>query len=176
MNARSLSAAVTLALLVALNARAADVAAGQDAKSALESLKKLAGEWEGHFMTPDGPAMAARYKVTGGGNVVEETLFPGTPQEMVSMYHLDGKDLVMTHYCASGNQPHLRLNPAQSSAAELSFGFVSGSNMDPAVDGHMHSGRILLKDESHVEGVWSGWQGGKPSGNSKRFILSRKKS
>jgi hypothetical protein len=125
------------------------------------------------MMSSDGPAMSARYKVTGGGNVVQETLFPGTEQEMVSMYHMDGQDLVMTHYCAAGNQPRLRLNPAQSSPEELSFDFTGGGNLDPAVDGHMHSGRMLLEDDAHLESVWIGHVSGKPSG-SKRFILVRK--
>ena len=174
MRVKSMFLAMTLIVFPALNARAADVATKGDARSAFDRLTKLAGEWEGHIMSPDGPAMSARYKVTGAGNVVQETLFPGTEQEMVSMYYMDGKDLAMTHYSAGGNQPHLRLNPAQSTPSELSFDFVGGSNMDPAVDGHMHSGRILLKDDSHMESEWLAHTGGKPAG-TKRFILARKK-
>jgi hypothetical protein len=149
--------------------------AAEDAKAAFERLKALNGEWHGHAMTEDGPEVSVIYAVTGAGSVVMERLFPGTPHEMVSMYHLDGQDLVMTHYCASGNQPHLRMNPATSSATELSFDFVSGSNMNAAVDSHMHSGRIRLKDDAHIENVWIGYEGGKPEG-TKRFILARKPS
>ena len=165
-------------VLVGLGSGAASAAVpgatGLEPKAALESLKKLAGDWEGHLMTPDGPPVSVSYAVTSAGSVVMERLAVGTDHEMVSMYHLDGKDLVMTHYCAAGNQPHLRWNPATSSAAELAFDFVGGSNMDPAVDGHMHSGRILLKDANHVESVWIGYDHGKPAGE-KRFILARKK-
>ena len=46
--------------------------------------------------------------------------------------------------------------------------------MNAAVDSHMHSGRMLLKDEAHIENVWLGYEQGKPAG-TKRFILARKK-
>jgi hypothetical protein len=142
-----------------------------DPKAAFERLKGLNGEWQGHAMTEDGPAISVSYAVTGAGSVVMERLFPGTPH-VISMYYLDGKDLVMTHYCASGNQPHLRLNPGASSAGELSFDFTGGTNLNAAVDSHMHSGRMMFKDDSHIENVWVGYEGGKPVG-SKRFILTR---
>ena len=52
------------------------------------------------------------FKLTGGGSAVQETIFPGAAHEMVSVYHADGKDVVMTHYCALGNQPKMKLDPA----------------------------------------------------------------
>jgi hypothetical protein len=30
------------------------------------------------------------------------------PYEMVTVYHLDGKKLVLTHYCSGGTQPRVR--------------------------------------------------------------------
>jgi hypothetical protein len=163
--------AAVLALAGGLEAGAARQG---DGRPAFESLKKLAGDWVGYLGAPDGPGVSIRYEVTSAGSVVMERLVVGGDTEMVSMYHMDGQDLVMTHYCAAGNQPRLRLNPAQSGPTELVFDFTGGGNMDPDVDGHMHSGRILLKDDTHFESVWIGYQGGKPSG-SKRFILARKK-
>jgi hypothetical protein len=47
-------------------------------------------------------------KTSGRGSVVHATLFPGQPQEMDSVYNVDGPHLVMTHYCALGNQPRLK--------------------------------------------------------------------
>ena len=35
---------------------------------------------------------------------------------MINMYHMDGDDLVLTHYCAGGNQPTMKLNTENSSA------------------------------------------------------------
>src|SRR5215207_3355349 len=71
----------------------------------LEALKKLVGEWvsldaKGQPSTQ----VVSVFKVTAAGSAVHETIFPGTPYEMISIYHLDGKDLVLTHYCAAKNQ------------------------------------------------------------------------
>jgi len=154
---------------------AEDAPAGAiDGRAAFEELKKLDGDWDGHVMASDGPEVSVSYRVTAAGSVVMERVFSGTPHEMVTMYHLDGKDLRLTHYCAGGNQPRMRLNPATSKPTELSFDFDGGSNLDPDVDSHMHSGRILLKDAGHIESVWTGYDQGKPAG-TKRFILARKK-
>jgi hypothetical protein len=146
-----------------------------DGSSAFEQLKKLEGDWDGHAMTPDGPRVTVTYHVTSGANTVEEKLFAGTPHEMISMYFLDGKELVLDHYCASGNQPHLRLNPATSNAQELNFEFVSGTNLNPAVDSHMHTGKILIKDADHIESLWTGYENGKPVAEPHRIILMRRK-
>src|SRR5262245_51575653 len=73
--------------------------------TALEKMKKLAGTWR--LADKDGKPtdqIASIIKVTAGGSVVHETLFPGQPHEMVSVYAVDGPDLIMTHYCVLGNQ------------------------------------------------------------------------
>src|SRR5882672_2068968 len=65
----------------------------------LEKMKKLAVTWLA--ADKDGKPtdqVASIIKVTAGGSVVHETLFPGQAQEMVSIYTVDGQDLVMTHY------------------------------------------------------------------------------
>src|SRR5690242_6473548 len=77
--------------------------------SRLDVMKRLAGDWI--QVGPDGKAsdqVVATYRVTAGGSAVEETLFAGTPHEMVTVYHMDGDDLVLTHYCVAGNQPHMK--------------------------------------------------------------------
>ena len=84
-------------------------------------MKKLAGTWL--LADKDGKPtdqIASIIKVTAGGSVVHETLFPGQPHEMVSVYHRDGADLVMTHYCALGNQPRMKADP-KSPANQIHF-------------------------------------------------------
>ena len=76
-------------------------------------------------------------KVTAGGSAVHETHFPGQPMEMVSVYHLDKGDLVMTHYCVLGNQPRMKADP-KSPANQIKWVFAGGTNLDPAKDTHMH--------------------------------------
>src|SRR3954454_12469875 len=129
----------------------------------LEKLKKLAGTWVA--ADKDGKPtdqVVSVIKVTAAGSAVHETLFPGQPHEMISVYHRDGADLVMTHFCALGNQPRMKADP-NSAANQLHFLFAGGTNLDPAKDKHMHEGTITFVDDDHIE--WTGvcWEGGKPA-------------
>jgi hypothetical protein len=142
----------------------------------LEQLKKLAGTWvaaDDKGQPTD--QVVSVIKVTSNGSAVHETIFPGTGHEMVSVYHLDGKDLVMTHYCALGNQPKMKLDSA-SPKGRLDFKFAGGTNLDPAKDMHMHEGWIKVVDADHIELSWQAWQDGKADdGHKVQMKLVRKK-
>ena len=147
-----------------------------DGKAALQKLKTLAGEWRGHVVTEGGPEASVVYSVTAGGSTVTEKLFPGTAHEMVTMYHLDGNDLVLTHYCAMGNQPRMRLVKASGTdPVELRFDFTGGSNIDPAKDMHMHAGTLTLRGGDRLEAEWAVYDEGKQAG-ANRFFLDRVKA
>src|SRR5262245_8671047 len=138
--------------------------AGAPAKThpGLEKLKKRAGTWvEADKDGKPTDKVVSVVKVTAGGSAVHETLFPGTPMEMVSVYHLDGAELVMTHYCMLGNQPRMKADP-KSPANQLRFQFAGGTNLDPAKDKHMHDGTITFLDDDHIEWSGSAWENGKP--------------
>ncbi len=129
----------------------------------LEKMKKLAGTWLA--VDKDGKPtdqVASVIKVTAGGSVVHETLFPGQPHEMISIYTLDGPDLVMTHYCVLGNQPRMKADP-KSPANQIRFQFDGGSNLDPKKDKHMHAATLTLVDDDHIEVAGEGWEGGAPA-------------
>jgi hypothetical protein len=162
-------------VLLAQAALAGEPAAGVEAKAVFEQLKAMAGAWEG--TGGEGkeafPATVS-YRLASGGTVVEETLGAGTPYEMVSMYHLDGNELVMTHFCSSGNQPRLRLDRAASRPGELRFTFVGGTNMDPAKDSHIH-GLTMRPAGDSLHHDWLSWKGGKEAGHL-RLALRRKGS
>ncbi len=168
-------ASVLAFALGALAASAARPAAAQavDPQKAFERLKSLAGTWEGQAHDEKGgPPATVVYRVASGGSVVQETLFPGTPHEMISMYHIADGKLVMTHYCAMGNQPRMRLDAAASSPERLVFAFDGGTNFDPAHDPHIHSGVIEFKGDG-LQNEWTSWQGGKEA-QQKVFFLHRK--
>ena len=71
---------------------------GEEKKSSgpsLDTMKKLVGEWV--MVGKDGKPtdqVASSMRVTANGSAVVETLFPGTPHEMLSVYFMDGDDLV----------------------------------------------------------------------------------
>jgi hypothetical protein len=131
--------------------------------SGLETMKKLAGTWLA--ADKDGKPtdqVVSVIKVTAGGSVVHETLFPGQPQEMVSIYTTDGPDLVLTHYCVLGNQPRMKADP-KSPANQIIFQFAGGANLDPKKDKHMHGATLTIVDDDHIEIAGVGWDGGAPA-------------
>jgi hypothetical protein len=163
-----------LALVLTAGARADE---GASKKSpALDQMKKLAGTWvQADDKGQPTSQVVLVYKVTSAGSAVHETIFPGSDHEMVSVYYKNGSDLEMTHYCALGNQPKVRLDPA-SPKGRLDFKFAGGSNLDPAKDMHMHEGSLTVVDDDHIEWTWQGWQGGKPAeGHKMTMKLVRKK-
>ena len=129
----------------------------------LEKLKKLAGTWvEADKDGKPTDKVVSVVKVTAAGSVVHETLFPGQPMEMVSVYHLDRGDLVMTHYCSLGNQPRMKADP-KAPANQIRWVFAGGTNLDPAKDMHMHSGVVTFIDDDHIEFGGEAWVNGKPA-------------
>ena len=79
-------------------------------------------------------------KVTAGGSVVHETLFPGQPQEMVSVYTVNGPDLIMTHYCVLGNQPRMKADPNSSEEPDRVFRLGGRRQPRQKKDKHMQEG------------------------------------
>lgn len=139
------------------------------ADAAFDRFKALEGTWIGKA---DGEPTTVAYHVTGAGSAVVETLFPGTGHEMVSVYHKDGDRLVLTHYCAAGNQPTMITAPNPGTKSLL-FEFDHGTNMKPT-DEHMHSVRFAFVDADHLESAWTSFKDGK-AGHTVTFALERKK-
>ncbi|MBI1848892.1 MAG: hypothetical protein HYR85_00970 [Planctomycetes bacterium] len=149
----------------------ADAGAG---KAAFERIKTLAGTWHGKAGEGDGNQDAVvEYKISAANNVVMETLFPGSNHEMISMYYLVGDELVMTHYCAMGNQPHMRFDARASKPDTLVFAFDGGTNFDPKKDAHIHCGQIRFVGSDRIESRWNHWGGGSDQG-SMGFSMTRK--
>ncbi len=135
-NARRIAGLAALVLFAAALALSAPPdSTAKAAPAAFERFKALAGEWvaaEDGEMAKKGD-LVARYAVTAGGSAVVETIFPGQAQEMVTVYHADGPDLVLTHYCMEGNQPRMprppraRVSTSPSTAAPTSIPSVTAT-------------------------------------------------
>ena len=159
-------------LLAAALLGLAPAAAEISGRDAFNRLQMLEGAWRGHVTSADGPQAEARYEKTAAGNAVAERLFPGTPHEMLTVYYLDGEDLVLTHYCATGNHPRMRLDPAASSPERLVFAFDEATNFSADVDPHMHEGRIEIQGADRLEADWAVFEKGREAGRN-RFFLER---
>jgi hypothetical protein len=130
------------------------------AAQGLDKLKSLEGEWidvDGVF--GEKGKVAITYRITGAGHTVVETFPVGTPHEMVTIYHLDGPNLVLTHYCTSNNQPRMMSKGLDGNV--VAFDFAGGANIDPAKTSHMHAARIEFISADEIKGTWENWRDGK---------------
>ena len=123
-------------------------------------MKALAGHWEGS--SNEGKMeekVAVDYKLTSGGTAMLETLFPGTPHEMISVYHDQAGKLMMSHYCMLGNQPLMELKKADANA--MNFELAKGGTIDPKKDTHMHGLSIAFLDPDKITHWWSFYENGR---------------
>ncbi len=181
-----------------IDAKTADVKAapkpGIDAKTAFVRIKTLAGTWKSDGVMQPEPDhqknsrndhekvqgagkrenASIEFRLTGAGSAVIETQYPGTAHEMVSVYHLDGDDLRMTHYCAAGNQPRVKLDRERSTPTELIFVFDGGTNFDPQKDLHIHDVKISFHEDGKVTSAWESYAAGKSAGTMV-FSMTRQK-
>jgi hypothetical protein len=161
MPANTRHTGLLLALALAAGHGAGSPAPGaRPAPAAFERLTGLAGDWEA---AEDGEMarkgdLVARYAVTAAGTAVVETVFPGSPHEMVTVYHPDGDDVVLTHYCVEGNQPRMRARNA--AGPRLRFAFDGGAGIDPARDRHMHEAVLEILGPDEIRTQWTELQGG----------------
>ncbi len=138
---------LSVVVLCAVSAQAQSKAA-----PAFDKLKALAGEWQGK--TSEGAPGKVTYRIASGGSTIIETLMPANEPEMVSVYHRDGDNLVMTHYCSAGNQPRMRAEVPTGEINKLEFKFVDATNLKHATDGHINHMTITFQDKDHITVVW----------------------
>jgi hypothetical protein len=161
MKTRIAFSLLTIALLTVLASSRAEEKAQSTSARRLEALKQLAGDWVevGKDGKPTDKVVSS-FRVTSGGNTVQETIFPGTDHEMVSMYHLDGDDLLLTHYCSLGNQPRLRAEPGKD-INKIVFKFVSATNLKSDDEHHINGATFTLESKDRFKAEWVSCKDGK---------------
>jgi hypothetical protein len=134
-------------------------AVGTDAAAAFARLKGLVGEWEAN--TDVGKARLI-YELTGGGSAVVERESAENMPPMMTVYHLDGNRLVLTHYCMAGNQPRMEARSFDPATREIRFRFLDATGLTSPGAGHMHNSTIRLMDADHIESEWQFFENGQP--------------
>ena len=112
----------------------------------LNRIKALEGKWKSttSMFGKEDEEVFTEYKITAGGSAVVETIFPGTPQEMVSVFFDDDQGkLAMTHYCMMRNRPHFNLVESTKDKLVLDVVKVGGLKSKDAPS----MGAITLKFE-----------------------------
>lgn len=151
-----------LILLAAIACFAADHKVPPAATLGFDKLKSLAGAWKGTYSGADaaGVQVANNFKIVSAGSAVMLVSGEGTEEEMITMFHPAGADLMVTHYCSIQNQPRMKLVPS-SDPNKLVFKFVDVTNLaDPKME-HMRSLVITILSSDHHTQEWTSEQAGK---------------
>ena len=147
-----------------------------DAQISFDTMKTLAGDWEGPVTTDMTEAMKAQMgadmkpihvslRVTSRGNaLVHELQEAGTPLDAtkydhpVTMLYLDGGQLTLVHYCDAGNRPRMTGKmSADGKTVEFELKDISGST-----EYHMHHAVFTIIDASHHTEDWTFMMNDKP--------------
>ncbi len=155
MKTRILSLAVAVLLALSLHAAASDKKQEKKKTSPeFQKIMSLEGSWTGKgMMEGKEQPMQTKFRVTSGGSAVEEVLFPGTPHEMVDVYFMDGDKLMMTHYCAMGNQPRMKMSSSKGNT--LDFTYVDATGLPSADAPHMSGISLTVKGKDKLIEDWS---------------------
>jgi hypothetical protein len=147
--------------------------ASPESLALFERVKALEGTWT----MPDeqgGTQVASVFTLSSSGSAVREVMFPGTPHEMTNVYHLDGPALVMTHYCAGGNQPRMRAEAVD--AATLAFRLDAISNLTAADGAYMGELTLVSEGPDTLRAAWKTFQNGAVvTDHSPVFTLTRRR-
>jgi hypothetical protein len=129
-----------------------------DATTAWSKLKSLVGDWQAD--TPAGKETLTYELIAGGTALLEHERADNHP-EMLTVYHLDGKRLMLTHYCMAGNQPRMEARSFNPGDGDIQFQFVDATNMPNPQATHMHSVSMRLIDDRHLSSDWRLFENGK---------------
>jgi len=167
------SSAILVALFSAVLTAYAQGTASTPDKTRFGQFKALEGEWTTTTGEKKKETMKVVYHVTSAGSAVTETIGPGTGEEMITIITKDGNDLALTHYCAMGNQPHMKAASSGEGNA-VAFKFTGAGNLPSESDMHMHNVTCTFVDKNTLKSEWTMFSKGKASGTV-TFLLKRSK-
>jgi len=147
-------ALLTVLALLSLSTLGISEAQSSGGAEALAKLRTLAGEWTGSVewsgARTDHGTMNVTYYVTGNGTAIVENLSTGGDPAMTSVYHLDGSDLRMTHYCGVGNQPRLKASEIDMAQGTVDFSFVDATNLRSPDAPHVYGVEMRFLSADHL--------------------------
>jgi hypothetical protein len=167
---KSFRTAVSFAMLLAALAAVAE----PNVQQSFDMLKSFSGVWEGK--NAQGMPVQVSYRLTSGGSaLMSEILMPEmkNTEDMISMFHLDGNRLLLTHYCSTGNQPRMVASPSPDGKS-IMFDFLDATNLATPTAGHMNRVIFTAVDANHHTEEWRFLQDGKEI--VQMFDLHRKSS
>lgn len=142
-------AAVIVSLMFALN-----VCAQTASQNSFDLMKSLTGTWQGKNQMGD--PVQVSYRLTAGGSAIMSEIeghAKGHYEDMISMIHMDGSRLLLTHYCTMGNQPRMQASLSPDGKS-ITFNFVDATNLASPDAGHMDRVVFTFVDPNHHIEEW----------------------
>jgi hypothetical protein len=142
-----------------------------EAQKSFTTIKSLAGEWEGPVTVAEMPEMSngkplrVTMRVTSRGNALVHEfqeagtrLDPAKYDHPVSMFYVDGQEVMLVHYCDAGNRPRMtgKMSP-DGKVVDFEFKDISGS-----MEEHMHHSTFTIIDSNHHLEDWTFMMKDKP--------------
>jgi hypothetical protein len=140
------------------------------ALTAFERIKKLEGTWQSK--STKGWEERQQFRLIAKNTAVVSQSMPGPSADasqgdtapnapMLTVFHMDGDHLLLTHYCEAGNQPRMIATAVEDAGRTVRFTFLDGTNMASRTTGHMHAVVITFVDDNHFNEQWSWYENGK---------------
>lgn len=124
---------------------ATPASAPAEGEAAFARLVDLAGQWES--VTAKGTVIRLTFEPISRGSALVERYEAGTTLTQ-TVYHPDGQRVLLTHYCAQGNQPRL-VADLKGPAGHLPFTFFDVTNLAGAGASHMVACEFVFEDADH---------------------------
>jgi hypothetical protein len=94
-------------------------------------------------------AFRIQYKLISANTALVEVFGNPARQVTETIYHRDGERLLVTHYCAQGNQPRLKLRDGTPTGT-LQFDFLDVTNLRRPGASHLVRIRFERTDATHL--------------------------
>ena len=143
--------------------------------AAFKQLASLVGEWQG---VQDGVPVRVIYTLAANGTALMEQMQPANSAEtMITMFTVDGDQLIATHYCSNGNQPQMVTNNIGNLEKDgVAFSLVRITGMKTPDDWHNTGLTVTLDDKDHITQRWTYLYKGKTGTTVMHYARVRKSS
>lgn len=142
-----------VAMWAAIGAWAGDAAGKSKSELTFERLTALVGEWEG---VQSGTEFQVTYTLTADGSALMEEFRPRNGAAMVTVFTVDGDQLIATHYCSARNQPQMITEEiADPYSKNVAFSLVRVTGLKTPDDWHNTGLVLILEDRDHLTQEWT---------------------
>jgi hypothetical protein len=132
-----------------------------------EMQRALVGKWKA--TTTQNRTITVTYRLVSNGTALVENFVSMSGKETISVYHHDGHALMLTHYCAQGNQA--RLKAVRATKDQIVFSYLDATNLGDEQDVMQKLAFTLRPDGFDQESVYR-MPNGEPETTTLRFFRS----